>query len=103
MPAGQPVEVLVGRRGATYGVPATYAGDAPGRALTPDERSQVTRATQLVADAIAGESVGEAELNAAVELLHRLSQESEGAPRLRLAGTGQIVSGSDFGYRARLA
>jgi hypothetical protein len=103
MPAGQPVEVLVGRRGSTYAVPATYDGDAPGRSLTDDERSEVAAATRLVADAIAGESVGEAALNSAVELLHRLSRESEGAPRLRLAGTGQVVSGSDFGYRARLA
>ena len=69
MPAGQPLEVLVGRRGATYGVPANYDGDTPGRELTADERLQVIRASALVADAIAGGSVRESELNAAVELL----------------------------------
>ena len=103
MPAGQPLEVLVGRRGATYGVPANYEGDTPGRELTADERLQVLRATTLVADAIAGEPIGEAKLNDAVELLHRLSLEREGTPRLRLAGAGQVVSGTDFAYRAKLA
>ena len=103
MPAGQPLEVLVGRRGQTYGVPATYEGDTPGRELTPDERLQVVRATRLVADAITGEHVRESELNAAVELLHRLSLEREGTPRLRLVGGGgQVVSGNEIGYRARL-
>ena len=103
MPAGQPLEVLVGRRGATYGVPANYDGDTPGRELTADERLQVIRASALVADAIAGGSVRESELNAAVELLHRLSLEREGTPQLRLAGAGQVVSGAEVAYRARLA
>jgi hypothetical protein len=103
MPVGQPLEVLVGRRGATYGVPAVYDGDSDGRLLTPDERLQVARATALVADAIAGEPTAESTLNDAVELLHRLSLQREGAPRLRLNGTGQLISGADFSYRARLS
>ena len=49
MPAGQPLEVLVGRRGMTYGVPATYEGDTPGRELTPDERLQVNYPVQFAA------------------------------------------------------
>lgn len=102
MPAGQALEVLVGRRGATYGVPAAYDGDSDGRALTSDERLQVARATGLVADAIAGEPTSERALNDAVELLHRLSLQREGTARLRLEG-GQVVSGPDFAYRAVLS
>ena len=101
MPVGQAVEVLIGRRGVTYGVPAVYDGDAPGRRLTEEERAQVARAAALLADAIGGEPVGELELNDAVELLHRLSLEVEGAPRFRLAN-GQVVSGRDAAYRAKL-
>lgn len=101
MPAGQSVELLVGRRGATYGVPAVYDGDAPGRRLTDDERLEVIRVSAILADAIGGEAVDELELNSAVELLHRLSLEVEGAPRFRLPN-GQVVSGGDLAYRAKL-
>lgn len=101
MPAGQAVELLVGRRGATYGVPAVYDGDAPGRRLTDDERLAVIRASAMLADAIGGQTVDELELNNALELLHRLSLEVEGVPRFRLS-SGQSVSGNDVVYRAKL-
>jgi hypothetical protein len=101
MPAGQAIELLVGRRGATYGVPAVYDGDTPGRRLTEDERLAVARAATMLADAIGGETADELELNNALELLHRLSLEVEGAPRFRLSN-GQVVSGSDVAYRATL-
>jgi hypothetical protein len=108
MPAGQPVELLVGgRRNATYAVPARYVGnfapgrDAPPRRLRADERAAAEQAGRLLTDAIMGRPVDELEVQNAIELLHRLARESEGEPRFELAD-GRLVAGADAAYRARL-
>jgi hypothetical protein len=108
MPAGQPVELLVGgRRNATYAVPARYVGNfAPGREtqprrLTDDERAAAARAGRMLADAIMGQPVDEIEAQNAVELLHRLSRDVEGEPRFQLED-GRLVAGAELSYRARL-
>ena len=108
MPAGQPVELLVGgRRNATYALPARYAGnfapglDAPPRRLTAEERAAAARAGRMLSDAIAGRPVDELELQDAVELLHRLARAAEGEPRFELED-GRLVGGGELSYRARL-
>lgn len=97
----QPVEILVNRRGGTYAVPAAYAGDSPTRRLEDGERAAVVAASRLLADALAGGSVDERELQRAVDRLHELSLEVEGAPRFRL-GDGRLIDGGEMAYRARL-
>ena len=108
MPAGQPVELLVGgRRNTTYAVPARYAGnfapglDGPPRRLTDEERAAVARAGRLVGDAIMGRPVDELELQDAAELLHRLAGATEGEPRFQLED-GRLIAGAELAYRARL-
>jgi hypothetical protein len=108
MPAGQPVELLVGgRRNATYALPARYVGnfasglDAPPRRLTAEERAAAERAGRLLSDAIMGRPVDELEVQNAIELLHRLSGQSEGEPRFQL-DDGRLVAGAEMAYRARL-
>jgi hypothetical protein len=108
MPAGQPVELLVGgRRNATYAVPARYVGnfapglEAPPRRLTADERAAAARAGRLLSDAIMGRPVDELEVQNAIELLHRLAAQSEGEPRFQLED-GRLVAGAEVTYRARL-
>ena len=102
MPAGQPVELIVGRRrGQSIALPAVYVDDGDARRLTAAERAQVGRAGKLLADAIGGVPVDELELQNAVDLLHRLSRESEGEPRFRLAD-GRELAGDGVAYRARL-
>ena len=108
MPAGQPVELLVGgRRNNTYALPARYVGnfagglDAPPRRLTAEERAAAEPAGRMLSDAIAGRPVDELELQSALELLHRLAGESEGEPRFQLED-GRLVAGAELVYRARL-
>ncbi|TAK25685.1 MAG: hypothetical protein EPO26_02475 [Chloroflexota bacterium] len=107
IPFGQPVDLLVGRSGTTYAVPATYVGDhSPGldgapRRLTDAERERVRQATQAFAAAIAGETSSERELRRVVDLLHEASRAVEGEPRYRLAD-GRIVLGAGVAARARM-
>jgi hypothetical protein len=108
MPAGQPVELLVGgRRNATYAVSARYVGnfarglDAPPRRLTAEERAAAERAGRMLSEAIAGRPVDELEVQNAIELLHRLAREAEGEPRFELED-GRLVAGAEVAYRARL-
>jgi len=108
MPAGQPVELLVGgRRNATYAVPARYVGnfvpgrDAAPRRLTAEERASAEQAGRLLSDAITGRPVDEIEVQNAIELLHRLARQSDGEPRFQLED-GRLVGGAEVAYRARL-
>jgi hypothetical protein len=109
MPAGQRVELLIGRRSrGMVAVPATYVqhvvrGRPAGeRRLGDAERRQVAGAAKLLADAIGGVPVDDLELNNAVELLHRLALETEGTPRFRLADN-RLVEDDDLSYRAALS
>lgn len=106
MPAGQRVELLIGRRSnRVVAVPAQYVQNvARGRpvgerTLTAAERAAVAQAGRRLADAIGGIPVDDLELSDAVELLHRLSVETEGQPRFRLAD-GRLVEDADVSYRA---
>jgi hypothetical protein len=109
MPDGQPIELLVTRGRTTYAVEATYEGDfvpgteEPPRPLTEAERAQVTAASRLLADALAGVPVeDELKLNDAIELLHRVSALTEGTPVFRLED-GRKVQGERLSYRAALS
>jgi hypothetical protein len=108
MPADQRVELLVGgRRNARYAVSARYVGHlAPGgtrppRRLTPEEREAVARAGRTLADGITGVTVDELEMQNAVELLHRLSRETEGEPHFVL-DDGRMVASDEVAYRVVL-
>jgi len=108
MPADQPVELLVGRRReGTLAFPARYLGnyargrDVPPRRLREEERAAIARASALLTDAILGIPVDETEVQSGVELLHRLSLETQGEPRFQLPD-GRLVAGTDLAYRATL-